>query len=389
MENVRRGERHARSIGAAKPASLAIAVTLLAAAAAASAQNVTLAGRLDGGLEYVDNGTTKAKRVASGTYTASRLVLRGTEDLGGGLGALFYLEHRFNLDTGAPQSAVKFWNAGSYVGLSSKDLGTVTLGRQYVPIFWSFLFADDTGPLRLHNYSALQSIQRSSFARVSAAASPIKAAGSLDSIAGGIYSLSITSAFEDNLVVYKSPAFSGATVMLAAGAPEGYTAGNGKVFGGNVEYRNGGFYGSVAFNSKRGTVPAGGGASQKAREAVVSGMYAVNSEFKVWGNLHPWNFDSVGTELKGRDWMLGVSYWMPTGELWLNYASKKIDNCASCDSKGFGVGYHYLLSKRTELYTSYANVSNQANSGNTLNGSAPGAPGQSVRGLAAGIAHQF
>ena len=382
-------DHRARSARAAKPSALAIAAMLFVAAAAASAQNVTIAGRLDGGLQYVDNGTTKVKRVDSGTYTASRLIFRGTEDLGGGLGALFYLEHRFNLDVGALQSATKFWNAGSYVGLSSKDLGTVTLGRQYVPIFWSFLFADDTGPLRLHNYSALQSIQRSSFARVSATASPIKAAGSIDTIAGGIYSLGITSAFEDNLVVYKSPAFSGATVMLAVGAPEGYAAGSGKVFGGNVEYRNGPLYGSVAFNSKQGTVPAGGGANQKAIEQLVSGMYSVTSEFKVWGNLHPWKFDSVGTELKGRDWMLGASYWLPSSEIWINFASKKIDNCTSCDSKGFGIGYHYLLSKRTELYASYANVSNQANSGNTLNGFAPGALGQSVRGLAAGIAHQF
>jgi len=369
--------------------SFAVAA-LLGAVGAASAQNVTIAGRLDGGLQYIDDGVNKVKRVDSGTYTASRLIFRGNEDLGGGLGALFYLEHRFNLDVGQPQSATRFWNAGSFVGLSSVDLGTVTLGRQYVPIFWSFLFADDTGPLKLHGYSALQSVQRSNFVRVSAAASPIKAAGSLDTIAGGIYSLGITSAFEDNLVVYKSPSFGGATIRLAVGAPEGYPAGSGKVFGGNVEYTKGDLYASLAYNSKEGTVPAGGGAGRdKMQEALASAMYAVTKEFKVWGNLHPWKFDSVGTELKGRDWMLGVSYWLPLGELWLNYASKKIDDCSACDSKGFGVGYHYFLSKRTELYASYAKVNNEANSGNTLNGFAPAALGMSVSGLAAGIAHQF
>src|SRR5262245_41258271 len=110
---------------------LSLAAAALIAAGAASAQNVTVAGRLDGGLQYIDNGTSKVKRVDSGTYTASRLVFRGNEDLGAGLGALFYLEHRFNLDVGAPQSAAKFWNAGSYVGLTSQDLGTLTLGRQY------------------------------------------------------------------------------------------------------------------------------------------------------------------------------------------------------------------------------------------------------------------
>jgi predicted porin len=118
-------------------------------------------------------------------------------------------------------------------------------------------------------------------------------------------------------------------------------------------------------------------------------MYAITKEFKAWGNFHPWSFDSQGTEMKGHDWMLGVSYWLPFGELWLNYADKKIDDCASCDSKGFGIGYHYFLSKRTELYASYANVSNQANSGNTLNGFAPGVLGQSVRGIAAGVALTF
>lgn len=300
------------------------------------------------------------------------------------------MEHRFNVDLGAAQSAAKFWNAGAYVGLSSADIGTLTLGRQYVPIFWPFLFADDTGPHRLHGYSALQSVQRSNFARVSAAASPIKAAGSLDTIGGGIYALSITSAFEDNLVVYRTPVLGGATVMLAIGAPEGYAAGSGKVFGGNVEFRKGSNYAGAGFTSKEGTVPAGGsGPSQKMSEAVFAGMYAVTTDFKVWGNLHPWKLDSVGTELKGRDWMLGVSYWLPLGELWLNYASKKIDNCNACNSKGFGMGYHYFLSKRTELYTSYAKVSNDTNSGNALNGFTPGALGQSVRGLVAGIVHQF
>lgn len=367
-----------------------LALAALGAGAAQAQSNVTIAGRLDGGVEYVDNGQTKQKRMDSGDYTASRLIFRGTEDLGGGLSALFYLEHRFNLDVGAPQNATKFWSGGSFVGLSSTSLGTVTLGRQYVPIFYSFLWADDTGPLRLHSYSALQAIQRSNFARISATASPIKAAGSLDTIAGGVYSLAITSAFEDNLVIYKTPVFGGATVQFAVGAPEGYPAGAGKIFGGNFEYRNGSFFGSLGYNSKQGTVPAGGGPFQKITEEIVSAMYAVTQEFKVWGNVHPWNFDSVaGTSLKGNDFMLGISYWLPSGEIWANVASKSLQNCVACNSKGASIGYHYFLSKRSELYASYARVNNQANSGNTLNGFAPAALGLNVSGLAAGIAVTF
>lgn len=369
---------------------LSLALAAAAAPALAQSGSVTLGGRLDVGPQFIDTGTNDQKRIDSGAYTASRIFLRGTEDLGGGLSALFYMESRFNADTGAQQSAAKFWNAGAYVGLSSAQWGTVTLGRQYVPIFWSFLFADDTGPLKLHGYSALQSVQRSAFARVTAAASPIKAAGSLDGISNGLYQLNISSAFEDNLVVYKTPSFSGATAMLAVGAPEGYAAGSGKVFAGNVEYRSDRLYASVAYNQKKGTVPAGGnGAEQNLREALASAMYAVTPEIKLWGNLHPWKFESAGVPLKGRDWMLGASWWFGNSELWLNYAAKKLDDCASCDSRGVGIGYHYRLSKKTELYASYARVGNDTNAANALNGFAPDAPGQSVRGLAAGLAMTF
>ena len=370
------------------------AVALASAAVAGSAlaqSSVTVAGRVDMGLQYIEDSASKLKRVDSGTYTASRLIFRGSEDLGDGLRAGFYLEHRFNADVGAAQSAAKFWNGGSQVSLSGTSWGSITLGRQYVPIFWSFLFADDTGPLRLHGYSALQSVQRSAFARVTAAASPVKAAGSLDTIAGGIYQLGISSAFEDNLAVYKSPVFGGATIQLAAGAAEGAPAGNGRVLGANVEYRGGPFYGSAAYNQKRGTVPAGGsGSYQTLTEAIVSGMYTVIPEVKVWGNYHPWKLaTTAATDFKGHDWMLGASFYLPQSMVWVNYAAKTPKNCAACNSKGFGLGYHYFLSRRTELYASVAQINNDDNSANSLNGFAPSAPGKSVKGVAAGIAHTF
>ena len=369
----------------------ALALAVAACTGSAFAQSsVTVAGRVDVGPQYIDNGVDKLKRIDSGTYTASRLIFRGVEDLGDGLKAGFYLENRFNADLGAQQSAAKFFNAGSQVYLSSPTWGSITLGRQYVPIFWSFLFADDTGPLRLHGYSAVQSVQRSAFARVGAAASPVKAAGSLDTIAGGIYQLGISSAFEDNLAVYKSPVFGGATIQLAAGASEGAPAGNGRVLGANVEYRGGPFYGSAAYNQKRGTVPAGGGSYQTLTEALVSGMYTVIPELKLWGNYHPWKLaTTAATDFKGHDWMLGASFYLPQSMVWVNYAAKTPKNCAACNSKGFGLGYHYFLSRRTELYASVAQVNNDDNSANSLNGFAPSAPGKSVKGVAAGVAHTF
>ena len=369
----------------------AAALASVAFASAACAQgSANIAGRVDVGPQYIDDGVSKFKRIDSGTYTASRLIFRGVEDLGDGLKAGFYLENRFNADLGAAQSAAKFFNAGAQVYLSSPTWGSITLGRQYVPIFWAFLFADDTGPLRLHGYSSVQSVQRSAFARVTAAASPVKAAGSLDTIAGGIYQLGITSAFEDNLIVYKTPVLGGLTAMLAAGAAEGAPAGSGRVLAGNVEYKSGPVYAALAYNQKRGTVPAGGsGSYQTMTEALASGLYQITKDIHVWGNYHPWKLDSPATDFRGHDWMLGASWWVPQGEIWLNYAAKTLKDCVSCNSKGFGVGYHYFLSRRTELYVSYAQVNNQTNSANSLNGFNPAAPGMNIRGLAGGVALTF
>lgn len=366
-----------------------VASILLLISGAALADGVTIGGRLDVGLQSIDDGTSKTTRVDSGTYGFSRLFFKGVEDLGGGLRALFYLEHRFNADTGLQINPVKYWNGGSYVGLSSTRWGTLTLGRQFPPIFYTIVSADESGPGHGHGYTAMASMQRTDLFRIAAAASPVKVAGSFDAIAGGIHSVAFSSGLEDNLVAYASPTFSGATVRLAAGLPEGYPAGNSKSFGANVEYRNDRFFGSVALNSKEGRVPAGGAATQKLREALVSGMYGPSSAFKVWANVHRWNFDSSDAQVNGHDWIIGGSYWLPTGQLWLSYGRKNVGNCGSCNSAAVGTGYHHLLSKRTELYVSYARVGNQANAANTLNGFAPSAPGKQVRGLAAGIAHSF
>jgi predicted porin len=366
----------------------AAAALLIAAPLAAQAQGVVLAGRIDMGVQQVDDGVSTIKRADSGTYTASRLVIRGTEDLGGGLNALFHLEHGFSADTGGV--AAKFWNRGSYVGIGGTNYGLLTLGRQYVPIFWPLLFGDEGGPLRLHGYSATQTVQRSNFARVTTAASPIKAAGTLDAIGGGIYSIGITSAFEDNLVIYKSPSLGGLTLTGAVAAPEGYPAGGGKVYGGNAEFRSGSLYLGFGFNQKEGRIPVGGTGKQKMDEQAFTGMYGLTKDLNIWGNFHPWEMDSAGTKFKGSDWMLGLSYRTGAHMIWANYSDKSPKSgCTQCGSSGYGIGYHYALSKRTDLYAAVAGVSNEANSANGMVGINPAGPGRDMRGITAGIAHVF
>ncbi|WP_049116680.1 porin, partial [Burkholderia cepacia] len=55
----------------------------------------------------------------------------GTEDLGGGLKAIFVLENGFNSGNGTIGQGGAIFGRQAYVGLSQSQYGTVTFGRQY------------------------------------------------------------------------------------------------------------------------------------------------------------------------------------------------------------------------------------------------------------------
>lgn len=370
---------------------LTTVLAVMGASTCLAQSSATLWGRMDLGYQSIDMGASKRSGIDNGAYGTSRFGFRGVEDLGGGLSARFALEASIAADNGQIGGGGKFFNRGSSVGVSSNTWGSIDVGRQYVPMFWPFLWADDSSRWRLSPYSAVQSVQRGSFARVNASASPVKTAGSLDANSGGIYSVGITSAFEDNLLVYKTPSFSGLSGSLAYGfgSENSSDSGNvkdGQVKSANLELKKDWGYVGVGMNSKQGSVVSS--ATQKLNESLVSGMYKVTSNVNVWGNYHTWKLDSA-EDIKGKDHMLGVSYRMPSSMVWLNYAGKRIDNCQDCGTKGFGMGYHYFLTNRTEVYAQYGKTINQSQSAVGLNGFNPTSAGMNVSGYSFGIAHQF
>jgi general bacterial porin, GBP family len=385
-----------------KVLQLRVAIAFAAACAGSGAfaqSSITIFGRADMGIVDTNNGTTHVLQANSGRYTESRFGLKGNEDLGGGSSALFYLEGGLSINNGTSNQGGALFGRGAFVGLSDKSLGQLTLGRQYVPLFWPLLFADDTGRLRLHTYSATQTIERGSIARISAAASPVTGTGSLDASAGGIYTLGITSAFENNQIIYKTASFGGATATLSYGTGLGNASSvsavknDGVVIGGNLEWRPQqvkDLYLGFGYNEKKGQRTITGNINeQKLTEWALTGQWVAPGGFSPWGNYHPFDLKSGPQELKGHDWMLGLSWRMPSGLLWANYSAKSVKNCVSCGAKGAGLGYHYHLSNRSELYAFYSRISNQANSALALGGVNPGAVGQSPSSVGAGVAHQF
>ncbi|CAN7736168.1 porin [Caballeronia sp. 15715] len=94
--------------------------------------SVTLYGTLDAGLVFANNeGGHSNWQQGSGSVSNTYFGLRGSEDLGSGLHAIFTLESGFNLNNGNFSENSTMFNRQAFVGLQSNQYGTVTLGRQY------------------------------------------------------------------------------------------------------------------------------------------------------------------------------------------------------------------------------------------------------------------
>lgn len=119
------------------------ATLLLAAGGAAAQSSVTLYGVADTFVQYLDNGGKHSYSIRSGGSTGSLFGLKGVEDLGNGLKAVFDLENGYNINNGAffADSTAMFYRQ-SWVGLKHDTYGSLTFGRQYQPSFWAVYFTD-------------------------------------------------------------------------------------------------------------------------------------------------------------------------------------------------------------------------------------------------------
>lgn len=110
---------------------------LCASAGSALAQSaITIYGIVDAALVYSNNQRGMSNTyMRSGNLAASRLGLKGSEDLGDGRQALFQLESGFESDTGAQSATGVLFNRQVFVGLADQRLGMLTGGRQYTPYY--------------------------------------------------------------------------------------------------------------------------------------------------------------------------------------------------------------------------------------------------------------
>lgn len=329
-----------------------LSLALLGAAGAAHAQSsVTLYGVIDTSIAYVHGNDGQANnmwQMLSGNLQGSRWGLKGAEDLGGGLKAIFQIENGFNPGTGKLSASNTIFNRQAYVGLQSNQYGTLTLGRQYDPV------VDLVQAVTADNYFG------------SFFATP----GDVDN---NDNSLRVS-----NAIKYTSPVFAGFQVegMYALGGVAGKT-GAGQTWSVAAAYNNGpvgvaaGYFyannptpgsglrnnwtSTTSDNIVDGPINAGYVTAKSIGIAQVAGQYAIgpvtlglgysNAQYK------PDASSGFGSTEKYNTGRAFVTYQVtPPVLLGLGYSYTKASGNTDAKYHQVSLGADYSLSKRTDVY---------------------------------------
>ena len=381
--------------------AVAVAGALAAPGLAMAQSSVTISGIFKTSLENIKIGspTVGVPVIGAGTLAggrtglntsenrladdSSRILFNVVEDLGGGLQAIGQIDVRWNMATGAGMT-----NSGNtHVGLRSKTLGRILLGRQDVHYFnRESDLTNLAGSLRADSISL------------------ISHAG------GGGAAIAVTSR-DANIVHYTTPNFGGFT-MIGAYAFSGTsnvqsdltsTVRKGSSWHLNPNFQRNNFQvGWSYFASKNDLGGAGAAGDQKSNR--LYGSFNT-SGFKVG---LAWDKSTItpsagGAKFSDRTaWSIPVSYNMGNNGFHFHYTKARDDKAtvAQDGAKMLALSYQYSLSKRTSVGLTYAKITNDAGAvynfftgnngslGNSANGATP-LLGEDPRLMAATLRHAF
>jgi len=311
--------------------ALALA-SAFAAPAFAATSNVDIYGNLHMSVDVLDNGSNSGTNVSS---NASALGVKGSEDLGGGLNAIWQVETTL----GGERRGASFTSArDTFVGLKG-GFGTVRLGYFDPPTKTLSrkldLFNNRIGDTR--------NLLRS------------------DAASGAL--VSSNNSWEerfDNGIRYVTPSFSGfsASVHYSTNFDSAGTTTNNNTdaYSLGANYENGPLFAGATYQRNNLTTGTGDETNWRLGAGYNMGdlkMVALYSKSK----------DQRGVSGADRDvWGLGAGYKLGNGEIKGQfYKAGKDDTLADSGAKMYVVGYDYSLSKRTLAYIAYAKTKNDAN----------------------------
>jgi predicted porin len=358
--------------------NLILTAILAAGSGIASAQtSVNIYGIVDAAFVGERGGTASNNKITSGAASASRLGFKGSEDLGGGMSAIFTLESGVKIDTGELDATNTLFNRQAFVGLKTTG-GTVTIGRQYTPY---------------HN----------ALAQVGDPFGTGYAGGSKN-----LFPDSGTNVRTSNTVVYTSPLFAGLTadVAYSVGEQAGDNAA-GRQFGASVGYVNGPLNVRLAYNNKNTDTVAAGTTAAVSRPIGHNALVAANYDFGPVRAYVTAGFDKGNgsaplanannpygatvvrpvASLDGNEYLIGLSAQVWVGTLLASVQHKNDKTSFNQDATGWGVAYLYPLSKRTNLYGAYGSINNKNGAGYTVANNTEAGTGDKAFNL--GVRHSF
>ncbi len=109
-----------------------LAIALMSAGITTQAQsNITLYGRLDAGIEYINGLQTGSRwRAESGNWGTGLWGIKGSEEIGAGNQIVFHLEGSFDTMNGRGPGGSRFFNRWATLGFANDTYGTLLMGRE-------------------------------------------------------------------------------------------------------------------------------------------------------------------------------------------------------------------------------------------------------------------
>jgi len=346
----------------------------IACGSVAAQSSVTLFGIVDTGVSHGSGSVSSKTSVANSAYNSSRLGFRGTEDLGGGMSASFWLEAGVSSDDGRG-SATNTNNQstggavagiGGGQGLTFNRRATVSvaggwgelrLGRDYVPQFWNLTLFD---PFNANGAGGNQLVNGTDGLKVTSHPVGVRASNNV-----GYFLPGNLGGFYGQVNYYLGENNSGAANSSdgrGAGFRVGYARGpvNVAVASGSTKYVTGDF-----------------------RQSNVAGQWDAGFA-KVVAQA---SRDRLGA-VHGRGWLIGGIVPVGAGDIHATYARYRTDLAGTPETRKVAISYVHNLSKRTAVYATYARLGNTGGATQSLNGSVTAANNRSS-GFDAGIRHSF
>ncbi len=355
-----------------KKNQVALAALALFAGAASAQSSVTLFGTVDLALKYGrSSGGAHVISLEPNGINSSVLGFRGTEDLGGGLAASFWLEAGFSPDNGLGNST----NTNNQVAGTTAVAGLTFNRRSSVSLSGGF------GELRLGRGFSSQFLNLTVF-------DPFGTQGvGTNRIATGVAPVTgVTAVRVSNAITYLAPAnlggfygqvqyYLGENLSTAANSDDGRGAGF------RVGFANGPI--DVAIGYGRTEYLAGDTKQSNLGASYNFGVAKLMAQLS-----RDENNAGVGTDGKG--WLLGAIMPVGAGEVRVSYSVYETQTgAANPEVKQFAMGYVHHLSKRTALYATIGRLRNSGGAVAALNMAAAGPVNSSSTGYDFGLRHAF